>query len=147
MTTWTLDAALPTLDTGTPQASLDGSYASPEASTTQFLWSPSYAVPKKVSFRLRKAGFGDGYEQRIGIGINNIKRQWDLRFNNKTEAIAMDIQDFLEAREDGKSFYWKPPFLNRNDEIVLVTCEEFQIVPVTYNSFEITAVFRQVYGE
>lgn len=113
----------------------------------QFLWSPSYAVPKKVSFRLRKGEFGDGYEQRSGVGINNIRRQWDLRFNAKSEAVALDIQDFLEARKDGKSFYWKPPFLNRNEETILVTCEEFTITPVTYNSFDITATFEQVYGE
>lgn len=147
MATWTLDTLLPSLDSGTPQASLDGSFFTPGLSTAQFLWSPSYAVPKKVSFRLRKGEFGDGYEQRSGVGINNIRRQWDLRFNAKSEAVALDIQDFLEAREDGKSFYWKPPFLNRNEETILVTCEEFQITPMSYNNFDITATFKQVYGE
>lgn len=147
MTTWTLDATLPTLDTGTPQATLDGSTLIGGVTAAQFSWSPSYAVPRKITFKLRKAAFGDGYTQRSGVGINNIVRRWDLRFNAKTESVAQAINDFLEAREDGKAFHWVPPFLNPGSETILVTCEEFTITPVTYNSFDITATFEQVYGE
>lgn len=147
MTTWSLDATFPTLDANVPQASLDGNTLTGGVSASLFGWSPSYAVPRKVTFRQRKAAFGDGYTQRSGVGINNIVRRWDLRFISKSEAVAQAINDFLEAREDGKSFYWIPPFLNPGDETILVTCEEFTITPVTYNSFDVTATFEQVYGE
>lgn len=143
---WLLDNLLPTLDSTAVVASLDGS-GGVVASNTQFSWSPSYAVSKKTKLNMRVIQFGDGYQQRAGTGINNIGRQWDLRFNAKTETVAMDIQDFLEARKDGSSFYWKPPFLNRMDETIKVICKSFDIVPATYNSFDITATFEQVFGE
>ena len=144
---WKLDALTPTLDTGTPNATLDGSNLGGGIGASLFSWSPAYGSPRKAKFKLDRAPFGDGYEQRSGKGINNIERMWDLRFIGKTEAVALDIQDFLEARSDGSSFFWTPPYMNRNDEMIRVICVEFQVTPASYNTFDITATFQQVYGE
>ena len=146
---WTFDALLPTFDANAGFATMDGwspSSGTPAAPSV-FTWSPSYGVPKKTSFELRKASFGDGYQQRSALGMNNIKRQWDLMWKGKTEDVALDIQDFFEARKDGISFLWTPPFMNRNAEEIKVICVAFDVTPASYNNFDVVAVFEQVYGE
>lgn len=145
--TWTLDAVTPKLDAGLGTARLDGWSAISGVVTGEFIWSPSYATPKKVSISLWESKFGDGYQSRAGKGINNILRIWELAFNGRSEATAQAIEDFLELYSTGNSFLWMPPFLNPTNEKIKVICKEFQIVPDTYNSFNVTAVFTQVYGE
>lgn len=143
---WTLDSSLPTLDAGSLVATLDGSGGT-GSSATIFGWSHSYDSPRKTKFNQQSAKFGDGYEQRTAIGINHIMRTWDLRFIGKSDSVASDIASFLDARSAGQSFLWAPEFINPGDNLIRVVCTEYDIVPGTYNSFDITATFRWVPGE
>lgn len=137
---WTLDSYLPTLDASSAIATLDGN-------ATIFSWVPSYSSPRKTKFNLRRAPFGDGYEQRSGVGINNIIRVWDLRFDTLSEESAQEILNFLESHSNGQSFDWIPPYLNPNLDIFKVTCDEFDINPSGYMIYDLTATFVQTYGE
>lgn len=147
--TWRFDATTPRLDSSVARATMDGwSLGSPAPTASPvFTWAHTYAVPKKVSFELRRAKFGDGYEQRNNLGINNTSRQWNLTWKGKSEPVAQEINDFFEARSDGKSFSWKPLFLNKDNSTIKVICVAFDVIPASYNSFDITATFEQVYGE
>lgn len=143
---WTLDASTPTLDSASTVATLDGSGNSSFALGI-FYWSHSYASPRKTQIDVNRAPFGDGYEQRVGRGINNIKRTWDLNFNGREEIEAQEIVDFLEARREGQSFDWVPEYLNPTSQTIKVYCLAFDVNPSTYKGFNISATFREVFGE
>lgn len=70
---------------------------------------PSFAVPQAVKTRVLKTQFGDGYQQRARDGINNLAREWSLRWEALTAAELATITDFLEARAGYQSFNWTPP--------------------------------------
>jgi phage-related protein len=50
--------------------------------------------------------FGDGYEQRVSLGINTRPRKWSLTFTLDTAAVL----DFLETANGVDSFNWTDPF-------------------------------------
>ena len=59
--------------------------------------------------RTFKASYGDGYEQRVSAGINNLPESWSLSWNNKTLNEANKIVKFLEDQGGVTAFDWYPP--------------------------------------
>lgn len=49
--------------------------------------------------RVKLANFGDGYEQRLADGINNIKREVNLSFSPRDNAEIDDIIDYFDYLE------------------------------------------------
>ncbi len=69
---------------------------------------PSYNGQKTTSPKLRITQFNDGYQHRIGFGLNTIPYVWALTFD-VTESESDTIEAFLEARAlDRESFDWQP---------------------------------------
>ena len=58
--------------------------------------------------RVLKASYGDGYEQRVPEGINNIPESWNLIWKNRTLAESNKIISFLETTKGSTSFDWYP---------------------------------------
>lgn len=112
-----------------------------------FAWIPSYSSPKKTTIRLLRNKFGDGYEQRVGDGINNIDNSWSLNFNTTPQAIAQEIDDYLKYQAMGESFPWVPPFLNPTGQSIKVICTEYQINPVGFEIYDVSMTFDRVFGE
>jgi phage-related protein len=104
---------------------------------------PAYGAAKTSAPRIRKVQFGDGYEQRLTVGLNQDPKEWALTWNNITEANADTIEAFLEARAaDGASFDWTPPDTSTSYKWV---CESWQkTIPYTGRAI-INATFRQVF--
>lgn len=55
------------------------------------------------------ANYGDGYQQRVAAGINNIPEEWTLTWKNRASAEANKIIKFLEDLNGTSSFDWYPP--------------------------------------
>jgi len=71
---------------------------------------PSYGIQKSSQPVVRKVQFGDGYQQRFSLGLNQNPKTWSLTFNNLTETDSDTIEAFLDARAaDNASFSWSPP--------------------------------------
>lgn len=104
---------------------------------------PAYGAQKTSQPKMRKAQFGDGYEQRVRFGLNQNPKVWNLTWNNITEANADTIEAFLDARaDDGASFDWTPPGESTAYKWV---CEQWdKTIPYTGRAV-ITASFRQVF--
>lgn len=104
---------------------------------------PAYGARKTSNPKLRTAKFGDGYEQRVSFGLNQNPKEWDLTWQNISEADADTIETFLNARAvDGASFDWTPP-----DEATAYkwVCEQWsKTIPYTGRA-TISATFRQVF--
>lgn len=74
-----------------------------------FTYTPDNGPQLSVKPRVLTAKFGDGYEQRVGDGINIRPREWRLTFNTRTDAEIAPILAFLEARNSIEAFDWTPP--------------------------------------
>lgn len=89
--------------------------------------------------------FGDGYEQRIGEGINLIKGVWNLTFNNRSQADATAIRDFFRARVSPgtgmESFDWTPP---DESTAIKVVCRSWKRTRVNAAYASVSATFEQV---
>ena len=58
--------------------------------------------------RILKATYGDGYEQRVAAGINNLPESWSLTWKNRSSAEANKIVKFLEVQGGVTAFDWYP---------------------------------------
>ena len=101
-----------------------------------FTWKPALGASAIVKPRVEVAKFGDGYEQRVGTGINGPDLRWSLKFTNDVAAIL----DFLEARGGHESFDWTDP-LGRSGTFV---CREWKPAHVGAEVFAITCDFERV---
>lgn len=111
-------------------------------------------VPDKTLTRQTKpnvllSAFGDGYEQRISNGINNIKETYNLSFRYRTKADIDDIVDFLDTKAGVTKFTFTIPDTNNTTR---TGEEDVQVVCDTYNTnfeyddfYSLTATFRRVY--
>jgi len=70
---------------------------------------PDRGVSVSQTPRILKAVYGDGYEQRVAAGINNLPEEWSLTWNNATKANANKIIKFLEDQNGVTAFGWYPP--------------------------------------
>ncbi len=74
----------------------------------EFTWDCEAGPSRPITPRVFGTKFGDGYEQRVGDGINTILEQWSLTFIREVAEITA-IDDFLKARGGVYSFVWTAP--------------------------------------
>ncbi|MCS4445167.1 phage tail protein [Klebsiella pneumoniae] len=103
-----------------------------------FTWSPRVNPTQTVSFRTRKAGFGDGYTQVSGDGLNPRSQEWELSFVG-TEEYIRTIKKFLDRHGGTKSFQWTPPL----EDTGLFRCEQYKPVPMGGGNYSLSATFIQ----
>ena len=70
---------------------------------------PDRGVSTVQTPRILSANYGDGYEQRVAAGINNLPESWSLSWNSRTNAQANKIIKFLEDQAGVSSSNWSPP--------------------------------------
>lgn len=103
---------------------------------------PTYGTTKISQPKVRVIQFGDGYEQRVSLGINNNPKTYDLTFN-VSEADSDTIEAFLDARAaDAQSFTFTPP---NEADIGNFVCDQWSKSMITNGRAVITATFRQVF--
>jgi phage-related protein len=120
--------------------------------STVFTYAPDYQSPVNFKPNVRVAKFGDGYEQRVRFGINSNPQTWTLKFDNRSDSEAGQIEAFLESCGGWDSFYWQPP--GYANELKFV-CRQWSKSPVrgtgtaTNGSLQaiwtINATFEQVF--
>ena len=97
--------------------------------------------------RVHIAKFGDGYEQRIGNGINNLEQEYSVAFTTRAKADIDDIVAFFETKAGVTSFNFVVPDSNEsgNELTVKVVCSEWNQTWVNDNFYSLDATFRRVY--
>ena len=71
-------------------------------------FAPQFSSRAKRQPRVRKSGFGDGYEQRTADGLNVIRDEWDLVFTLK-RADAESLLSFFDGLQGVSRFQWTAP--------------------------------------
>lgn len=69
---------------------------------------PDEPVSESDSWRMRKAQFGDGYQQRSLDGINALERDWSLTWTDRDKATILGMMTYLESLKGG-AFTFKDP--------------------------------------
>lgn len=105
-----------------------------------FTWLPMPGGSKTNRPRVITAQFGDGYQQRIGDGINTNPRSWSLRFTRLTADIDA-IDAYLSSHKGTASFDWLPPHGATGKWI----CPEWTRTEHSDNAQEISATFIEVF--
>ena len=107
-----------------------------------FTFKPKYGASQAKAPRVKSAQFGDGYEQRVGDGINLIRRPWPLNFEG-TKAEIEEIDTFLENEQGITSFNWTPPIGLAGKFI----CREWATAINEYDNWTLSATFIEIMGE
>ena len=107
-----------------------------------FTYTPSIGVNLSSKFNNRKSQFGDGYQQRVGDGINTNARSWAVTFANNATTIDA-IQAFLDNESGVTSFTWVPP-VGVSGKFI---CEGYTRSIDDYDSETLSATFTEVFGE
>ena len=103
---------------------------------------PTYGVQKRSAPNVRKVQFGDGYESRFTMGINQDPKVYNLTFE-VSETDSDTIETFLDARAaDFASFDFTPPGEGSSSKFV---CETWSKSIPYLNRATIQATFRQVF--
>jgi phage-related protein len=103
---------------------------------------PTYGIQKRSAPNVRKVQFGDGYESRFTMGINQDPKVYNLTFE-VSETDSDTIETFLDARAaDFASFDFTPPGEGSSSKFV---CETWSKSIPYLDRATIQATFRQVF--
>ena len=103
---------------------------------------PTYGIQKRSAPNVRKVQFGDGYESRFTMGINQDPKVYNLTFE-VSETDSDTIETFLDARAaDFASFDFTPPGEGSSSKFV---CDAWNKSIPYLNRATIQATFREVF--
>lgn len=106
---------------------------------SDFTYQPALGFQSDSQPRVEVIKLGDSYEQRVGDGINNDLRSWQLTFNRETSDIQA-IETQLRGYGAVTSFTWTPP----DESQIRVVCRKHSRVRGDINVQTITATFDEV---
>ncbi|PHM51014.1 phage tail protein [Xenorhabdus sp. KK7.4] len=106
-----------------------------------FKWLPRVNANSNVEFAIRKAKFGDGYEQVSGAGIHPKSMRWNVDFVGSEKYIT-DIIAFLDRHAGHQPFIWQPPLANKG----LFRCETYKYQAIDYKSYALSTEFIEAHA-
>ncbi len=106
-----------------------------------FTWHPRVNASSTVDFAIRKAKFGDGYEQVSGAGINPKSTRWSVDFVGDAKYIA-EIIAFLDRHAGHRPFIWTPPLTNKG----LFRCENYKYQAIDYKTCALSTEFIEAHA-
>jgi phage-related protein len=108
---------------------------------------PDRGMSKRNEPAVFIAEFGDGYEQRIANGINNLKQEFNVSFATREKAEIDDIVGFFESTNGVTAFNFTFADTNAsgNEETVKVYVKEFSQNWDYDDYYTLSATFKRVY--
>jgi|TARA_B100001287_G_C22503850_1_gene444949 phage-related protein len=108
---------------------------------------PDKGLSKTNTPVIFRAEFGDGYEQRIANGINNLKQEFSVAFATRPKAEIDDIIGFFESTNGVTAFDFTFADTNAsgNEETVKVYVKDFTQKWEYDDFYTCSATFVRVY--
>lgn len=103
----------------------------------------SQASSRSTRNEINVVRFGNGYEQRVPMGINYKRDVWQVTWEGLTSAEKTTIVNFLEAISDGSYTNWTTPYDAVSKKFVLDG--EWSIQDIGGNIYAVSCTLRQVY--
>jgi len=123
--------------------------------TIGFIYTGStYATPdkqltKQINPRVLTAKFGDGYEQRIVDGINNLNEEYSLSFKTRTKEEIDDIVAFLDTKAGVTKFTLTLPDSNNTtrtgERDVKVVSTDYSVNYEYDNFYSLSLTLKRVF--
>lgn len=104
-----------------------------------FPWQMDMGATADSQYRVNKNQFGDGYEQRTSIGINNKTKHWSGTKTGPLDTVIRPIEAFLDDHASVKPFLWTDPHGNTKQ----YTCAGASTPQRQGNFWQITLNFEQ----
>ena len=105
-----------------------------------FTWYPDEGASEDIKPSVNVTKFGDGYEQRAAVGINNEVVSWTLTFTGNSAKI-LPIRTFLRAQGALTSFQWTSPL----SELGIYVCRDVAFRKLSSAVMQISVKFDRVY--
>ena len=108
---------------------------------------PDKSMVRTSKPKVHIATFGDGYEQRLADGINNLEESYQVAFVNRTKAEIDDIVAFFENKGAVTAFTYTVPDTNEsgNEVAIKVVCDTWNKTYDFGDYYSANATFRRVY--
>ena len=119
---------------------------------------PDRGFTREATQSVQTISFGDGYEQRIAVGINSTKETYNLTFANRTKQDIDNIAGFLNSTNGVTAFAFTVPdnasteettgILDNsadNEKTIKVVCDKISQTYAYDNHYSLTATFRRVF--
>lgn len=110
--------------------------------TFPYALGPTTSASKQSEAKTLKADFGDGYTQRVGNGINNVRDTYTLSWEDISRTDAKTIDDFLRARGGWDAFYWTAPGATVAKKWI---CEQWSVTNASTVLDSVSATFIEVF--
>lgn len=108
---------------------------------------PDRTMARTVTPHVNRISFGDGYEQRAVAGINNLREEYSVSFNNRPKAEIDDIASFFSAKEGVTAFSFTVPDTNSSgaETTIKAVVDTFNVSYNNNDFYSCTATIRRVY--
>tara|TARA_R100000231_G_scaffold86790_1_gene65890 strand:- start:7958 stop:8344 length:387 start_codon:yes stop_codon:yes gene_type:complete len=93
---------------------------------------------------INSISFGDGFEQRIANGINNLRQVMNVTFNTRPKAEIDDLVAFFESLGGVSKFEMIIDDTN-GSETIKVVCKSWQQTWAFDNFYNLSTTFERVY--
>ena len=97
--------------------------------------------------KTRIVSFGDGYEQRKPIGINNVEEEYTVNFVNRPSTEIDDLETFLDGLQavDPLRFVIEDTNVSPGERTITVVCDSWNITTPNFGVKSLSATLRRVY--
>jgi len=108
---------------------------------------PDRAMQKRATPRVLLSFFGDGYEQRVPLGINNAEEEYTVTFRTRAKVDIDNIAAFFNRMKGTEYFNFNVPDTNSGGEKgMTVYCPDYSLSYDYGEFYSISAIFKRVYG-
>ena len=105
---------------------------------------PDRSMVRHNTSKVLLASFGDGYEQRIPLGINSIIEEYSVTFKTRTKAQIDAIVTYFDTLKGVTNFTFTIPY-NGGEKTMKVVCPDYNTGFEYDNFYSLEATFRRVY--
>lgn len=107
-----------------------------------FTWSPRVGSSGDDQPEILESQFGNGYSQRLSVGINNVAGTYAVSFTGN-EAYIKPIKEFFKRHKGANHFLWTPPL---EDQGAYVTAGGWQLQTHGNKKYTLSTTFQQVFN-
>lgn len=106
-----------------------------------FTWQMNMGATADNKHNASVVRFGDGYAQRVAMGIHNKRCNWSGTKTGDLATTIRPIMDFLDEHKGVKAFLWTNPLGQTHRYI----CQDYNLSQRKGNFWQISLNFEQVF--
>lgn len=107
-----------------------------------FTWSPRVGSSGDDQPNVLSSGFGNGYSQRLSVGVNNVAGSYAVSFTGNG-AYIKPIKAFFVRHRGANHFLWTPPLELQG---AFITTGGWQLQTHGKTKYTLSTTFQQVFN-